>query len=143
MKAIDILMVEDNPGDIELARIALEENRLYNRLFVAENGLEALRFLRNEEPYLKVPLPDIILLDLNMPVMDGREALKEIKSDPRLRMIPVVILTTSQAEEDVLRSYNLHANCYISKPIDFSQFIKVVKSIENFWLSIVKLPGKH
>lgn len=143
MKSIDILLVEDNPGDIELARVALEENRLYNRLYVVENGLEAMRFLKKEGPYLEMPMPDLIILDLNMPVMDGREALKEIKSDPRFRIIPVVILTTSQAEEDVLRSYNLHANCYISKPIDFNQFIKVVKSIEDFWLSIVKLPGKH
>lgn len=143
MKSIDILLVDDNPGDVELARVAIEENKLDNRLFVVENGLEALRFLRKEGIYADKPLPDIIILDLNMPVMDGRAALKEIKSDPQFRIIPVVILTTSQAEEDVLRSYNLHANCFISKPLDFEQFMKVVRSIENFWLSIVKLPHKQ
>lgn len=143
INAIDILLVEDNRGDIELAKIALEDNKLYNRLFVVEDGLEALRFLKKEGEYHDAPTPDLILLDLNLPKMDGREVLRLIKSDDQLLAIPVVILTTSQAEEDVLKTYNLHANCYVTKPIDLHQFVKVVKSIEEFWMTIVVLPKKY
>lgn len=143
INAIDILLVEDNRGDIELAKIALEDNKLYNRLFVVEDGLEALRFLKKEGEYHDAPTPDLILLDLNLPKMDGREVLRLIKSGDQLLAIPVVILTTSQAEEDVLKTYNLHANCYVTKPIDLHQFVKVVKSIEEFWMTIVVLPKKY
>ena len=139
-KAIDILLVEDNPGDVRLTREALKEGKVLNTLHVVGDGIEALEFLRHEGPYAKVPHPDIILLDLNLPRMDGRELLAEIKSDPDLRRIPVVILTTSKAEEDIIKSYDLHANCYITKPVDLDQFIKVVKSVEEFWFTIVKLP---
>jgi len=140
VKPIDILLVEDNPGDAELAREALEDTKLHNRLHVVDDGEKALAFLRRQAPYAGVPRPDLILLDLNLPRKDGREVLAEIKSDDHLKRIPVVILTTSRAEEDVLKTYNLHANCYISKPIDLNQFMRVVKSIEDFWLSIVVLP---
>ena len=139
-KSIDILLVEDNPGDADLAREALESSKLYNRLYVVDDGEKAMSFLRRQDLYTDVPRPDLILLDLNLPRKDGREVLAEIKEDEYLKSIPVVILTTSRAEEDVLKSYNLHANCYISKPIDLNQFLHVVRSIENFWLSIVILP---
>jgi len=142
LKAITILLVEDNPGDADLAREALEGSKISNNLFVAEDGEKAMAFLRREGPYAGMPRPDLVLLDLNLPRKDGREVLSEIKSDPELRAIPVVILTTSQAEEDVCRSYNLHANCYITKPIDLNQFLHVVRTIENFWLSIVVLPTR-
>lgn len=140
VKPIDILLVEDNPGDADLAREALEDTKLHNRLHVVDDGEKALAFLRRQGTYAGVPRPDLILLDLNLPRKDGREVLAEIKSDDHLKRIPVVILTTSRAEEDVLKTYNLHANCYISKPIDLNQFMRVVKSIEDFWLSIVVLP---
>lgn len=140
VKPIDILLVEDNPGDVELAREALEDTKLHNRLHVVDDGEKALAFLRRQAPYADAPRPDLILLDLNLPRKDGREVLAEIKSDDHLKRIPVVILTTSRAEEDVLKTYDLHANCYISKPIDLNQFMRVVKSIEDFWLSIVVLP---
>lgn len=140
MKLIEILIVEDNPGDVELAREALETNQIKNELHVAEDGEQALKFLKKEEPYQDAPRPDLILLDLNLPKKDGREVLKEIKDDPSLRLIPVVILTSSNAEEDILRSYNLHANCYVTKPLDFNQFLKVVEAIKDFWLGIVVLP---
>ncbi|MBP7688179.1 MAG: response regulator [Thermoflexales bacterium] len=140
VKPIDILLVEDNPGDADLAREALEDTKLHNRLHVVDDGEKALAFLRRQGAYAGVPRPDLILLDLNLPRKDGREVLAEIKSDDHLKRIPVVILTTSRAEEDVLKTYNLHANCYISKPIDLNQFMRVVKSIEDFWLSIVVLP---
>ncbi len=140
VKPIDILLVEDNPGDADLAREALEGGKLNNKLFVVGDGEAAMDFLYNAGEYGDVPRPDLILLDLNLPRKDGREVLADIKASHSLKRIPVVILTTSQSEEDVLKSYNLHANCYITKPIDLKQFIKVVRSIEDFWLSIVVLP---
>jgi len=142
-KPIDILLVEDNPGDVRLTKEALLAGRVLNRIYVASDGVEALEFLRHEGQYAgqPVPRPDIILLDLNMPRMDGRQCLGIIKADPHLRRIPVVILTTSEADQDVLKSYDLHANCYIAKPVDMAQFIKVVHSIKQFWFSIVNLPA--
>lgn len=137
---IDILLVEDNPDDVELTIEALSQTKLANRLAVVEDGVEALAYLRNEGKYAGAPRPSLILLDLNMPRKDGREVLEEIKKDPNLQTIPVVVLTTSQAEEDILQSYNLHANCYISKPVDLTQFMKVVRSIDDFWFAIVSLP---
>jgi chemotaxis family two-component system response regulator Rcp1 len=139
-RPIEILLVEDNPGDVRLTREALSEAKVRNSLSVAGDGVDALAFLRREGAYSTVPRPDIILLDLNLPKKDGRQVLAEVKADPRLLRIPVVILTTSKAEEDILKTYDLHANCFITKPVDFDQFVKVVKSIEHFWLSIVTLP---
>jgi CheY-like chemotaxis protein len=140
MIPIQVLLVEDNPGDVELTRIALEDSKISVNLNVVEDGVEAMAFLRKEEKYAHVPHPDIVLLDLNLPRKDGREVLAEIKTDQHLKRIPVVVLTTSQAEEDILKAYNLSANCYIAKPVDFDQFVRIVKSIENFWFAIVKLP---
>ncbi len=140
MNPIDILLVEDNPGDARLTREALAYSKIRNTLHHARDGEEALAFLRREGPYAHVPQPDLILLDLNLPRRDGREVLDEIKRDARLKHIPVVILTSSQAEEDILRSYRLHANCFITKPVDFEQFTKVVNGIEAFWFTIVRLP---
>lgn len=137
---IEILMVEDNPGDVRLAQEALKDWKVSNALHVAEDGVAALDFLYRRGGYGAAPRPDLILLDLNLPKMNGREVLEEIKKDAQLKTIPVVILTTSQAEEDVLRAYSLHANCYITKPVDFAQFIKMVQAIEDFWLTIVTLP---
>ena len=137
---IDILLVEDNPGDVRLTQEALKEAKVRNNLHVVEDGVEAMAFLKREGEYASAPLPDLILLDLNLPRKDGREVLEEIKQDDQLKRVPVVVLTTSQAEEDILRSYNLHANCYVNKPVDLDEFIKIVKSIEDFWLTIVKLP---
>jgi len=137
----EILLVEDNPGDVRLTIEALKESKMRNNLHVAEDGVEAMSFLRREGIYANSPRPDVVLLDLNLPRKDGREVLAEIKEDPDLKRIPVVVLTISKAEEDILRSYNLHANCYITKPIDLEQFMKVVKSTEDFWLTIVKLPS--
>jgi chemotaxis family two-component system response regulator Rcp1 len=137
---VEILLVEDNPGDVRLTQEALKESKVTNNLSVAEDGVEALAFLKREGKYADAPRPDLLLLDLNLPKKDGRELLEEIKADENLRRIPVVVLTTSKAEEDILRMYDQHANCYITKPIDFDQFIEVVKSIEDFWLTIVKLP---
>jgi CheY-like chemotaxis protein len=137
---IQVLLVEDNPGDAQLTRIALEDSKISVHLNVVEDGVEAMAFLRKQEKYAKVPHPDIVLLDLNLPKKDGREVLAEIKGDEHLRRIPVVVLTTSQAEEDILKAYNLAANCYITKPVDFDQFVKIIRSIENFWFAIVKLP---
>jgi two-component system, chemotaxis family, response regulator Rcp1 len=142
VKPIEILLVEDNTGDAELARDALENGKFKNNLHVVNDGERAMAFLRNEKPYTDVPRPDLILLDLNLPRKDGREVLAEIKSDNNLKRIPVVILTTSSAEEDIIKTYNLHANCFITKPLDLNQFLQVVKSIEEFWLSIVVLPPK-
>lgn len=139
---IDILLVEDNPGDVRLTQEALKEAKVGNQLHVVEDGVEAMAFLRHEGKYADSPHPDLILLDLNLPKKDGREVLAEIKQDPKLMRIPVVVLTTSRAEEDILRSYNLHANCYVTKPVDLDQFITIVKSIEDFWLTIVKLPSE-
>ncbi|MBD2506409.1 MULTISPECIES: response regulator [unclassified Nostoc] len=137
---IEVLLVEDNPGDAQLTRIALEDSKISINLNVVEDGVEAMAFLRKQEKYVKAVHPDIVLLDLNLPRKDGREVLAEIKGDEKLKRIPVVILTTSQAEEDILKAYNLCANCYITKPVDFDQFVKIVQSIENFWFAIVKLP---
>ena len=139
---INILLVEDNPGDIRLTKEVLKEGKIRNNLSVIMDGEEALFFLRKEGKYAKETTPDIILLDLNLPKKDGREVLAEIKSDPKLMCIPVIVLTTSSAQQDVMDIYTNHANCYIMKPVDFDQFINVIKSIENFWLTIVKLPGK-
>ena len=138
---INILLVEDNPGDVRLTIEALKEGRVRNQLSVVSDGVEALAFLRNQGPYTDAPRPDLMLLDLNLPRKDGREVLAEIKDDPNLRRIPVVVLTTSEAEADVLKSYALHANCYITKPVDLEQFINVIGTIEDFWLTIVKLPA--
>jgi two-component system, chemotaxis family, response regulator Rcp1 len=140
---IEILLVEDNPGDVDLTKEALQDAKIRNRLHVVDDGAKAVDFLYKRGAYVDVPRPDIILLDLNLPRKDGRQVLKEIKTDPQLAEIPVVILTTSQAEEDILRSYQLHANCYITKPVDFKQFMHVVKSIEEFWLTVVKLPKRQ
>lgn len=140
IKPVDILLVEDNPGDADLAREALEGGKINNQLFVVTDGEAAMDFLYKTGRFADAPRPDLILLDLNLPRKDGREVLADIKANQDLKSIPVVILTTSQSEEDVIKSYNLHANCYITKPIDLNQFIKVVRSIENFWLSIVVLP---
>jgi CheY-like chemotaxis protein len=141
--AVEILLVEDSPGDVRLTQEVLKEGKIHNNLSVVEDGLQALDFLYKREPYTNTPHPDLILLDLNLPRKDGREILEEIKADPELRRIPIVILTTSEAEEDIIRAYDLHANCYIAKPIDLDQFIQVIKSIEQFWLTIVKLPSER
>lgn len=140
VQPIEILLVEDNPADVRLTTEALKEEKVYNNLHVVTDGVEAMAFLRREGKYAKAVRPDLILLDLNLPKKDGREVLKEIKNDDSLKIIPVVILTVSRSEEDIFKSYNLHANCYISKPVDLSQFIKVIRSVQEFWLTIVKLP---
>jgi len=137
---VEILLVEDNPGDYRLTKEALHEGKVYNNLHWTKDGVEAIDFLKRRGKYDKAPRPDIILLDLNLPKKDGREVLSEIKQDPALRSIPVVILTTSKAEEDVLKSYHLHANCYVTKPVDLEKFIVVVQSIDRFWLTVVTLP---
>ncbi len=139
-KAIHILLVEDNPGDVRLTQEILKDAKVANKLYVVKDGVEALAFLRGSGKYAGSPPPDLILLDLNLPKKDGREVLSEIKADERLKRIPVVVLTVSKSEDDVLKSYNLHANCYITKPVNLEQFVSVVRSIENFWLTIVKLP---
>jgi two-component system, chemotaxis family, response regulator Rcp1 len=138
---IQVLLVEDNPGDVRLTKEALKEGKLLNQLTVVGDGVEALSFLRKEGIYADALQPELILLDLNLPKKDGREVLAEIKADPNLRRIPVVVLTTSSSEEDILKIYDLHANCYITKPVDLEQFMGVVKSIEDFWVSVVKLPS--
>jgi len=140
---VEILLVEDNPGDERLTREALKEGKVYSNLHWVKDGVEALEFLRKQGKYKGAPRPDIILLDLNLPKKDGREVLQEIKNDDKLKRIPVVILTTSKAEEDVLKTYNLHANCYVTKPVDLEKFIVVVKSIDAFWLTVVTLPNGH
>ena len=137
---IEILLVEDNPGDVELTREALHDGKVHMNLSVVNDGVEALAFLRREGTYAGSPRPDLILLDLNLPRKDGRAVLGEIKQDPSLRHIPVVILTSSQAEQDIVRAYDLHANCYVTKPVDLDQFITIVRSIEQFWFTVVKLP---
>ena len=141
MRPIEILLVEDNPGDVRLTQEALGEAKVRNNLAVARDGVEALSYLRQETPFEEATRPDLVLLDLNLPRKDGREVLAEIKADPSLRRLPVVVLTTSSAEKDVLESYNLYANCYITKPVDLDQFVGIVSSIEDFWLTIVKLPN--
>jgi CheY-like chemotaxis protein len=140
-KPVEILLVEDNEGDVGLVEEVFEEAKIRNILHVAEDGEEAMLFLNKQSHYKDVPTPDIILLDLNLPKKDGREVLEEIKTDEKLKRIPVVVLTTSKAEEDILKSYDLHANSYITKPVDFDQFIRVVRSIEDFWLEVVRLPN--
>lgn len=142
-RPIEILLVEDNPADVRLTMEAIKEGKVLNNINVAKDGMEALAFLRREGKYASAPRPDIILLDLNLPKKNGRDVLAEIKEDAGLRRIPVVVLTTSKAEEDILRTYDLHANCFITKPVDFEQFIQVVKAIEYFWFSIVKLPSSQ
>jgi CheY-like chemotaxis protein len=137
---IEILLVEDNPGDVRLTQEAFKDGKVLNRLHVVEDGVEALAFLRRQGRYAGAIRPDIILLDLNLPRKDGQEVLAEIKADPDLRRIPVVVLTTSQAERDILKSYDLHANSYISKPVDLNQFLSVIRAIEDFWLTVVQLP---
>jgi len=139
---VEILLVEDNAGDVELAREGLRECKISNNLHVVGDGVEASAFLNRRGPYVSQPRPDLIILDLNLPKRDGRELLREIKEDSDLRRIPVVILTTSAAEEDIVRSYSLHANCYVTKPLGIEQFLAVVRSIESFWFSIVKLPPR-
>ena len=141
LSPIEILLVEDSPGDVRLTREALRDAKVSNNLHVARDGVEALALLRREAPqFAECPRPDLILLDLNLPRKSGHEVLEEVKADASLRRIPVVILTTSQAEQDVLRTYDLHANCYINKPVDLDQFMTVVKAIEDFWLTVVRLP---
>jgi chemotaxis family two-component system response regulator Rcp1 len=140
-RQVEILLVEDNPGDVRLTQEAFSEGRLRNNLSVVEDGVEAMAFLHREDKYAMAPRPDIILLDLNLPKKDGREVLAELKQDPHLRRIPVVVLTTSRDEQDVLRVYDLHANCYVTKPVVLDEFIAVVKDIEDFWLMLVELPN--
>ena len=142
-KPIEILLVEDNPGDIRLARETLDESKLSNILNVVMDGAEAIKYLQCEDKYADASTPDVILLDLNLPKKSGMDVLQEIKSDDKLKHIPVVILTSSKADEDILKTYNLHANCFITKPVDLNQFIHVVKSIEEFWFTIVKLPPRE
>jgi chemotaxis family two-component system response regulator Rcp1 len=137
---VEILLVEDNPGDVRLTREAFKEGKLRNHLSVVGDGIEALAFLRREGPYAIAPRPDLILLDLNLPKKDGRDVLAEIKAEEALKRIPVVVLTTSNAEKDILRTHDLPASCYITKPVDFAEFITVVKLIEDFWFTIIKLP---
>ena len=137
---VEILLVEDNPADVRLTQEALKEGKVYNNLHWAKDGVEALEFLKRQGKHADAPRPDIILLDLNLPKKDGREVLAQIKRDSELKQIPVVVLTTSEAEEDVLKSYELHANCYVTKPVDLEKFIVVVQSIDRFWLSVVTLP---
>ena len=139
-RAIEILMVEDNPGDVRLTREALKGAKVWNQVHVVEDGVAALDYLYRRPPYEAVRRPDLILLDLNLPRMDGREVLAIVKSDPSLKLIPIVVLTTSQAEEDVLRAYHLNANCYVTKPVDLHQFNRIVQVIEQFWLTVVTLP---
>lgn len=139
--SVEVLLVEDNPGDVRLTKEALKEGRILNNVAVVGDGMEALSFLQRQGKYADVIQPDLILLDLNLPKKDGREVLAEIKADPNLRRIPVVVLTTSSSEEDIVKTYDLHANCYVTKPVDLEQFMRVVKSIEDFWVTVVKLPS--
>lgn len=141
-RPIEVLLIEDNPADVRLTQEAFKEGRVANHLSVVNDGVAAMDFLRRDPPYQAAPRPDLILLDLNLPRKSGREVLQEIKSDPILRRIPVMILTTSKADQDLHKAYNLHANCYITKPVDLQQFLNVVKSIEHFWFNIVTLPSE-
>jgi CheY-like chemotaxis protein len=141
-KPIEILLVEDNAADVRLTEEALKEGKVRNNLHVARDGMEALEFLHRQGKFKDATRPDLILLDLNLPRRDGREVLADIKNDPELKMIPVVVLTTSSAEADILKSYKLHANCYITKPVDLEQFVNVVRSIDDFWLTVVRLPSE-
>jgi CheY-like chemotaxis protein len=139
-RPVEILLVEDSPGDVRLTVEALKEGKVRNNLHVVKDGVQAMGFLRQTAPYAEMPHPDLVLLDLNLPKKDGREVLAEIKADPRLRRLPIVVLTTSDAEVDVLKAYDLHANCYIKKPVELESFIRVVQCIESFWLEVVMLP---
>ena len=141
VESIEVLLVEDDPGDVVLIQEAFEDNKVRNRLHCVSDGVDALRFLRRQDEFADAPRPDLILLDLNLPRMDGREVLQALKADADLRSIPVVVLTTSEAEEDVVRSYSLHANAYVTKPVDFDRFIEVVRQIDEFFVSVVRLPG--
>jgi CheY-like chemotaxis protein len=143
LRPIEILMIEDNPGDVRLTQEAFRDGRIRNHLNVVDDGEKAMAYLRREGPYADKPRPDLILLDLNLPRRDGRDVLSELKRDPDLLRIPVVVLTTSQSDEDILRSYDLHANCYVTKPFEFQNFLDVVRMIEHFWLSVVSLPSTH
>jgi len=140
IEPIEILLIEDNPGDVRLTQEVFSEFKMHNNLHIVNDGVEALKLLYRDEQYIDVPLPDLILLDLNLPKKDGREVLEEIKADKNLKHIPVVVLTTSKAEQDIFKAYDLHANCYITKPVELDQFIAVIKSIKDFWFTIVKLP---
>jgi len=142
-RPIEILLVEDNPGDARLTKEALQEGKIRNNLHHAKDGVEALAFLKREGEHANAPTPDLVLLDLNMPRKDGRQVLGEMKQDARLKRIPVVVLTTSEAEKDIVKSYELHANCYITKPVDLEKFIEIVRAIESFWLAVVTLPTAH
>jgi two-component system response regulator len=139
----DILLVEDNPGDVRLTKEALKDAKVLNDIYVAKDGVEAMEFMHHEGSFANVPIPDLILLDLNLPKKDGREVLAEIKKDPKLKHIPIVVLTTSKAEEDIIKSYNLHANAYITKPVDLNRFVEIMHGLEEFWFTIVKLPPKE
>ena len=141
-RPIEILLIEDSPGDVRLTQEAMKDAKVKNHMHVVNDGLEAMQFVRRAGPYAGVPRPDLILLDLNLPKMDGREVLAQLKGDPDLRRIPVVVLTTSKAEEDVLRAYDLHCNMYVTKPLDFDSFISIVKQLDSLWLSIVILPPR-
>lgn len=143
IRPIDVLLVEDDPGDVMLTREAFADNKLRNQLYVVNDGVSALEFLRRRGQYVDAPTPDLILLDLNLPRMDGREVLAVLKADEMLRSIPVVVLTTSEAEEDIMRSYQLHANAYVTKPVDFERFINVVRQIDDFFVTVVRLPGRR
>jgi CheY-like chemotaxis protein len=142
LSVVDVLLVEDDPGDVVLIREAFEFNKVHNTLHVASDGVEALDFLYRRNAHAGAPRPDLVLLDLNLPRKDGREVLEEVKADPSLRTIPIVVLTTSEAEEDILRSYDLHANAYVTKPVDFDRFIEVVRLIDDFFVTVVKLPQR-
>lgn len=139
---IKILLIEDNPGDVRLTKEALKDSKIHNTLDVVEDGADALAYLRKEGKYANMPTPDLILLDFDLPSVSGREVLEQVKSNQDLRLIPIIVLTVSQSEQDILRAYDLHANAYVNKPIDLDQFISVIRSIENFWFTIVKLPGR-
>ncbi|HEY7070974.1 MAG TPA: response regulator [Acidimicrobiales bacterium] len=141
VRPIEVLLVEDDEGDVLMTREALDEGKVVNRLSVVGDGVEAIAYLRREQPYADATRPDLVLLDLNLPKRDGRQVLEEVKADPDLRRIPIVVLTTSEAEEDVLRSYDLHANAYVTKPVDFDRFVEVIRQIDEFFISVVRLPG--
>ena len=143
VETIDILLVEDNPGDVRLTKEALKDAKVLNDVHVAKDGVEAMQFLHKEGQFKDVPTPHLILLDLNLPRKDGREVLAEVKADPKLKRIPVVILTTSKADEDIIRTYNLHANAYITKPVDLNRFVEIMHTLEEFWFTIVRLPPKE
>ena len=143
VRPVDILLVEDNPGDVRLTKEALKDAKVLNEIYIAKDGVEALEFLHRKGKFSNVPLPDLILLDLNLPKKDGREVLAEIKEDPILKHIPVVVLTTSKADEDIIKTYNLHANAYITKPVDLNRFAEIIHVLNEFWFTIVKLPPKE